>query len=196
MTTTRTLSPGDTAGQGSSASSATRDKLADRLRRIDRDAPDALDLLALAMDATADQLRGVAGLLAGPRGADHFRRVLRGEEAGFSAEIARLALDPRREARAAVRAYLEVMAAAVGCHLEITAAPTVDIGEAHAGKIEADARLDAELIRANADGVIDADEAVRLKRALAEADARRDRLRAAIAQAEAKALGRPMATGR
>lgn len=183
-------------GQGSQPTFATRDKLAARLRRLDRDAPEALDLLALAIDAAHEELRGVAGLLAGPRGADHFRRVLRGEEAGISAELARLALDPRREARAAVRAYLDVVAGAIGYHLDLNLASPVEIHEAHAGKVEADARLSAELVRASADGVIDSDEIATLKVQVAEDEARIARLRASLAQAEARMLRRPMAADR
>lgn len=193
--TGRTVRHGRDGGQGSQEPSATRDKLAVRLSRLEAAAPEALDVLAVGLDAAAGELRGVAGQVAGPRGPDHFRRVLRGEEAGIAAEICRLAIDGRREPRLAVCAFLTAIANAAGYTLEpLPATTAAEIHEAVAARRVADAALDAEIIRDLADGQLSAVEATNLEPELAAAKAQLAKVEAAIAQAKARALGKPVST--
>lgn len=191
MNTRQTMRPRLIEGQRSEEGSSTRDKLAARLTRLDSSVPDALDLLARALDAGSEQLRGVAGQVAGPRGPDHFRRVWRGEEAGAASEIARLALDGRKEPRAAVRAFLTVIANAAGYSLEpLPATDGAEIHEAMAARCVADATLNAEIWRDLKDGELSAEECADLEPELADARARLLKVEAAVAQARANALRR------
>ena len=99
-------------GSCGAGATRTRDRLSLRSAGLDRTHPEALDLEADAIDEAADELRGVAGLVA-EASPIHARETLRGERHLHAAQICRWAISSRPEARAAASRWCRrVLAAA------------------------------------------------------------------------------------
>jgi hypothetical protein len=95
-------------------------------------------------------------------------------------DLARLATDPSREARAAFMAGLQVLAAAVGCAVVPLQAPLLDITQAHAGLARSVGELSATVTEATADRVVSDGEARAIETCVAEADRFLEALRAGV----------------
>lgn len=91
-----------------------RDRIAARSQRMDARYPKALDLEASVTEALHRSLHGVASLTAGTHAPEHWREALRGQRPIQVADLCRLATEPGREGREAVRAAVRVLAEAVG----------------------------------------------------------------------------------
>lgn len=96
---------------------AIRDAIATRAHRLDARWPQAVDLCANALGALRRHLMGVASIVSGTIAPEHFREALRGERSFDLLQLCRLAVSDRAEARRAVEAVLEVLAAFLGLAL-------------------------------------------------------------------------------
>jgi hypothetical protein len=134
--------------------SAIRDHIAQRAQRFEVRYPRAADLTAQVIAALRAPLAGVASLLAGAKCEEHFREMLRGERALPLDDLCRLAVDPTREARAAVIAALDVLERAVGRVAVPLAPPTAGLVDAAIEASEAGQEAHAEATRAIADGIV------------------------------------------
>jgi hypothetical protein len=123
--------------------------------------PRALDLEANVLVALAGPLRGVASSLAGTHCPEHWREMLRGERSMPAGDLYRLATEPSREAREAVRAALAILTAAVE---ERGPAQGTLAGQAVATATAATGLL-GMLTKALEDGHVDDDERAELRRA-------------------------------
>lgn len=89
--------------------SRVRDALASSSQRMDREYPEALDLLARALVAIGEPLRGAAGVLSGTHSDDAWREQLRGERVMPAYDLFRLVESDHPRAARAVDRLLAVL---------------------------------------------------------------------------------------
>lgn len=145
-----------------------RDRIALRSRRADVEFPKALDLEARALEALHGALHGVASSLSGTDSPDVFRERLRGERSLPVAHVCRLATDPRREAKAATVALLDVIAQAIGYSIAPMSEERASLVDQVIAANEAAVTAHGLVTKAVADGVVGADEAGVIKKAATE----------------------------
>jgi hypothetical protein len=160
-----------------------RDRIAGRSAEFDATFPHAVNLEARVLCAMHSHLHRVAGLLRGIHAARRFVGLLLGEQHLPLADLCRLATDPTREARAAVRAALVELAAAIGYRLEPIPSSTIAVTEALARLQESHGGLSAEGVRAvGNDGVVTADEVPDIEARIAEHEGNLSKLKGALEQ--------------
>lgn len=160
------VAPSAPGSPDGSATQTTRDRLAVRSPRLDQDRPAVLDLEQELLDALSGELRGVASLLADGSPV-HYREALRGERHLHLADVCRLALSDRPEAR---RAYA-ILVDRLQQLRDRPDAPIENLHELLAGFAEQTADVTAAGTRALQDGQLDDAEDRRLAAEIAEAEA-------------------------
>lgn len=120
----------------------------------------ALDLAALAIDALHANLNGQATCWRGPHSSEYWRQALRGEHPICIEDLARLAVDPAREAHQALHDALAVLAGAIGYELVPQQGGLLTATEATVAMVDAGRAVETAVLRAQAnDGRIDQAEA-------------------------------------
>jgi hypothetical protein len=137
-----------------------------RAQRFAAASPRGVQLEARVLLAMRRALAGTAAALSGKQPPEHFRESLRGERVLTFDTFCRLATEPTREARDAVRAALAVLLD----HLESAPPLPVEACESFARVTETMGELAATGQRALADGRIDSGEIVVLERRKASAE--------------------------
>lgn len=156
-----------------------RDAIASRSEDYAVAFPHSVTVEADALLGMSEAINGSAVELSGTRSVEGFRGALRGEKNFHFADLCRLATTPAKESRAAARAALTVLAAAIGYRLEAMNPDVPDAHEALAGVVESFGQFGSEMSRNLIDdGKIDRDEARGLRPSL-------ERLKAKVARAEA-----------
>lgn len=147
--------------------------------------PHSVVVEAEALHGMSTAINGAAVELSGTRSVEGFRGALRGEKNFHFADLCRLATNPTKEARAAVRAALTVLAASIGYELVAIDAPALEAHEALGHMAQAMGTLQGHtsLSLAN-DGVIDQHEARALEPHLDAAQKSLDRMKATVSRAK------------
>lgn len=161
-----------------------RDRIAARCVEFDATYPRAADLEARVLAGIHRELHGVATLLRGLHSPRRFREAVMGDRHLPLADLCRLATDPTREARAAMKVTLGELASAIGCRLEPLDGTSVDAHEALAEVHESHAVLTAELTRDLRDGRLDPEEARALRPEINAHKAQLAQLESVVARAE------------
>lgn len=165
-----------------------RERIASRCEEHARLFPRAVDLEARLTAGVHGTLHGVASLLRGIHSVRRWLEVLQGHKHLRVSDLCRLATDPSREAKAAARVALTVLAEACGYRLEPLPTNAPELHEAMAEQVNAEARLQSELLRGLADGALSPAESLGLDDEMAARDAAAAKVRAAIVKArEARA---------
>jgi hypothetical protein len=145
-------------------SHAFRERIALRCAEHDAAYPKAVALEARALSRAHRELRGVISLLRGNRSFQGFHDAVMGGRHFHLADLCRLATEPTREARAAVRAILSEIASEIGEHLTPVSVASVQDEEAIARVAVGAGDLVGEAVRARADGVYTEEEIESLER--------------------------------
>lgn len=140
-----------------------RERIAARCEEHAAMYPRAVTLEARILAALHQALVGNVTAMRGIHSARRFTEVVLGEKHLRLSDLARLACEPTREPRAAVKAAVQELAAALGYRLEPMEGRTVDAFDAVSGLVSTHAALTAEAISALSDGRITAEEARALR---------------------------------
>jgi hypothetical protein len=162
----------------SPAADLVRQAVAERSQELDELCPAAVDIEAEVVAALHGKLHGTgdATALRGNRGPGYFRQQLRGEHPVTVGDLARLALD----APDAVVAALSILARHLGYDLAALDPTELTLGAAAAGVARSAGDLQAEVIEATADGVVDEGERARLRSLVDSTQERVAELQAAL----------------
>lgn len=164
-----------------------RDRIATRNEEHAKAFPRAAALEAQVLYRLHEEINGEAVNLRGVRSAQGFRLALQGEKNFTLSDLCRLATSPTREARTAVKAAVQEIAARLGYELVATDAKAMEAHEALAGVAQSAGNLTANIAMALAnDGRIDEHEARGLESDLDEAQKTIDRVRATVRTARAQ----------
>jgi hypothetical protein len=147
--------------------------------------PAALNLEAQVLHVLHEEINGEAVNLRGTRSAQGFRAALLGEKNFTLADLCRLATSPTREARSAVKAALQELAASVGYALQAVNAQAMEAHEslAEVASTHGTALAHVSLALAN-DGRIDEHEARSIEPHLDAAQKSLDRMKATVSRAK------------
>jgi hypothetical protein len=162
-------------GESESRADAFRERIALRCEEQDARFPRAVALEARVLDRAHRELRGAIEPLRGIHSFNGFYDRVMGSKRFYLADLCRLATEPTREARTAVRAILSEIAAEIGEQLSPMKVLPLRDEEVIARVAETSGTLVGESVRARADGVYTEDEIASLER-------RNDALKAAAAQ--------------
>ena len=164
-------------GESATRADAFRERIALRCEEQDARFPRGVALEARVLDRAHRELRGAIEPLRGIHSFNGFYDRVMGSKHFYLADICRLATEPGREARQAVRAILSEIAAEIGEQLTPVKALPLRDEEVIARVAETSGTLVGEMVRARADGVYTPDEIASLER-------RNDALKAAVASTE------------
>jgi hypothetical protein len=147
--------------------------------------PRATNLEAQVLFRLHEEINGEATNLRGVRSAQGFRAALAGDKNFNLSDLARLATSPTREARAAVKAALTELAAAIGYDLTAINAQALEAHESLADVAQTHGTALAHVSMALAnDGKIDEHEARSIEPHLDAAQKSLDRMKATVSRAK------------
>jgi hypothetical protein len=162
-----------------------RERIATRNEEHAREYPQAATKESEVLSVLHEALNGDAVAFRGTRSAQGFRAALLGDKNFTLSDLCRLATSPTREARAATKAALTVLAASIGYRLESAHPDVPDAHEALAGVVESFGTFGSQMSRdLRDDGRIDHHEARALRPALEQLKAGVTRAEAVIVAAE------------
>lgn len=158
-----------------------RERIAARNEEHAKAFPRAAALEAQVLYRLHEEINGEAVNLRGVRSAQGFRLALQGEKNFTLSDLCRLATSPTREARTAVKAAVQEIAARLGYELVATDAKAMEAHEAVGGMAQAIGSLTANALAALAnDGRIDSEEARGLQQDTEAAQKTLDRVKATV----------------
>lgn len=183
--TLQTIRPGPAPAQEAlpDPSYPFRERIAERNGEYVAAYPRAADLEARTLLALHGALNGSAVQLRGLHSPQRFRDAIVGLKNFPLSDLCRLACEPVRESRAAVKAVAQVLAAAVGYRLE-PMGNAANAQDALTGLMETGTAFAVDGVRALADGLLDPSEARALRPRLEQVKANAAKFDAILSAAE------------